>query len=169
MIVPLSVLRHLSSSCPKGWVDVSPSPYQPDWWRLTVEVTPIVRAAEEAKVTAGLDLFTHAGAKTRAEDWIAQVLASEVYTSQSGHAARGALDPKLVSTFLEALHARGGTMPREALAERLGQPLLRINGIVAHLSRIFNVDGFEVVKTDYGSGTITLNVDLLKQQFVIQK
>lgn len=169
MIVPLSVLRHLSSSCPKGWMDVSPSPYQPDWWRLTVEVTPVVRAAEEAKVTAGLDLFAHAGAKVRAEDWIEQVLASEVYASQSGHAARGAPDRKLVSTFLEALHSRGGTMPREALAERLGEPLLRINGIVAHLSRIFNVDGFEVVKTDYGSGTITLNVDLLKQQFVIQE
>ena len=60
-------------------------------------------------------------------------------------------------------------MAREALAERLGQPLLRINGIVADLSRIFNVDGFEVVRTDYSSGTITLNVSLLKQQFAIER
>jgi hypothetical protein len=75
----------------------------------------------------------------------------------------------LVTAFLEALSSRGGTVPREVLAERLSQPLLRINGIVADLSRIFNVDGFEVVKTDYSSGTITLNLNLLKQQFGIEK
>lgn len=170
MVVPLSVLRHLNSPRPESWTDITPSPYQPEWWRLTVEPTPVVRAAEEAKVTAGLDLFTHAAAtKTRSADWIGQVLESEIYATQSSHAARGAPDRKLVTAFLDALSSRGGTMAREALAERLGQPLLRINGIVADLSRIFNVDGFEVVKTDYSSGTITLNITLLKQQFAIEK
>lgn len=169
MVVPLSVLRHLGSDRPKAWTDITPSPYQPEWWRLSAELPPVVRAAEEAKVTAGLDLFTHAATKARAGDWIEQVLASEIYAAQSSHAARGAPDRKLVTAFLEALSSRGGTLPREALAERLGQPLLRINGIVADLSRVFNVDGFEVVKTDYSSGTITLNIALLKQQFAIEK
>ncbi len=169
MIVPLSVLRHLNSQRPEGWTDITPSPYQPEWWRLAAEQTPVVRAAEEAKITGGLELFTHAATKARAMDWVEQVLDSEIYATQSRHAARGAPDRKLVAAFLEALSSRGGSVPREALAERLGQPLLRINGIVADLSRIFNVDGFEVVKTDYSSGTITLNIPLLKQQFAIEK
>lgn len=169
MVVPLSVLRHLNSPRPEDWTDVTPSPYLPDWWRLNIEPTPVVRAAEEAKVVAGLDLFTHAATAAKSSNWIDQLLDGEIYAAQSSHAARGAPDRKLVATFLESLTSRGGTMPREALAERLGQPLLRINGIVADLSRIFNVDGFEVVKTDYSSGTITLNITLLKQQFAIEK
>ena len=96
-------------------------------------------------------------------------MASDIYAAQSSHAARGAPEKKLVTAFLEALSSRGGTLASEALAERLGQPLLRINGIVGDLARIFNVDGFEVVKTDYSTGTVTLNVSLLKQQFAIER
>lgn len=168
MVAPLNVLRHLHSTCPAGWTDVTPSPFRPDWWRLSADLSPAVRAAETAKVTAGLELFAHAEDAGRETDWIEQLLDGEIYATQCGHAARGAPDRKLVAAFLEALGARGGTMPREALAERLGQPLLRINGIVAQYSRILNVDGFEVVKTDYASGTITLNLQLLKQQFGLE-
>ena len=167
--MPLTVLRHLNSSLPEGWSDVSPSPYRPDWWRLTAELLPAVRIAAEAKVTAGLDLFTHAAAKAQATDWIEQLLNGEIYAAQCSHAARGAPDRKLVSSFLDALSSRGGSMPRESLAERLGQPLLRVNGVVANLSRIFNVDGFEVVTVDNTSGTVSLNVSLLKKQFAIEK
>lgn len=169
MVVPVSVLRHLSSSLPDGWTDISPSPYRPDWWRLSAEAQPAVRTAAEAKATAGLDLFTHAAAKAQATDWIEQLLNGEIYAAQCSHAARGAPDRKLVSSFLDALSSRGGSMPRESLAERLGQPLLRVNGVVANLSRVFNVDGFEVVTVDNSSGTVSLNVNLLKKQFAIEK
>ncbi len=169
MVVPLTVLRYLHSSPPAGWTDVSPSPYRPEWWRLTTEVPPAVRIVAEAKVTAGLDLFAHAAAKAQATDWIEQLLNGEIYAVQSSYGARGAPDRKLVSSFLDALSARGGTMSRESLAERLGQPLLRVNGVVANLSRVFNVDGFDIVTVDNTSGTVSLNLGLLRKQFAIEK
>jgi hypothetical protein len=119
------------------------------------------------KETAGLELFTHAATKSRANDWVGQLLDGEVYAEQCKLAVRGAPDRKQVALFLEALIARGGTMPREALAERLGLPLLRLNGLVPNLARIFNVDGYEVLNHDATSGTIALNVVLLKKQFAV--
>ena len=58
-------------------------------------------------------------------------------------------------------------MPREAMAERLSLRVMRINGTVADLARIFNVDGYDVVNFDATSGTIALNVALLKKQFAV--
>ena len=58
-------------------------------------------------------------------------------------------------------------MPREAMAERLSLPLMRLSGAVADLARIFNVDGYDVVNLDATSGTIALNVALLKKQFAV--
>ena len=58
-------------------------------------------------------------------------------------------------------------MPREALAERLGLPLLRLNGLVPNLARVLNVDGYEVLGIEASSGTVVLNVALLKKQFAV--
>lgn len=166
MVIPLSVLRHLSGSAADGWEDVSPSPYWPDWWRLAVDEPKTAAPAEaEVKLTAGLDLFVHAAAKAKAQDWIQQLLDGEVYAAQCGQGVRGAQDRIRVATFLETLSARNGTVPREVLAEKLGLPLIRLNGLVADLARIFNVDGFDVVTVDNASGTVVLNVPLLKKQF----
>ena len=119
------------------------------------------------KLTAGLDLFTHAATKVRENDWIEKLLNGEIYAAQCKLAVRGAPDRQQVALFLEALSSRGGTMPREALAERLSLPLLRLNGLVPNLARIFNVDGYDVVNLDATSGTIALNVALLKKQFAV--
>lgn len=171
MVIPFAILRHLSKPLPEAWLDVSPSPYWPDWWRLTVDqnlgsVAPAVAAAE-TKLTAGLDLFVHAAAKTQQHTWIEELLSGEIYTAQCSRAVRGAPDRQQVATLIEVLSARGGSMPREALAERLGLPLLRLNGLVPNLARVLNVDGYEVLGLDAPSGTVVLNVALLKKQFAV--
>jgi hypothetical protein len=172
MVIPFAVLFHRSGITPAGWTEVAPSPSWPSWWRLSSKPNPapvalVVQPAVVTKETAGLELFTHAATKSRANDWVGQLLDGEVYAEQCKLAVRGAPDRKQVAMFLEALIARGGTMPREALAERLGLPLLRLNGLVPNLARIFNVDGYEVLNHDATSGTITLNVVLLKKQFAM--
>jgi hypothetical protein len=171
IIIPFAILRHISSSMPEGWTDVSPSPFWPDWWRLNArQATSDVGTAEseaETKLTAGLDLFAHAAATAQKRDWIEQLLGGEIYSVQCSRAVRGAPDRQQVATFLEVLSARGGSMPREPLAERLGLPLLRLNGLVPNLARIFNVDGYDVLKIDAASGTVVLNVALLRKQFAL--
>jgi hypothetical protein len=171
IVIPFAILRHLSSSLPETWTDVSPSPYWPDWWRLSGEqamgFVSAIAAEVETKLTAGLDLFTHAAAKAQQQDWIEQLLSGEIYGVQCSRAVRGAPDRQQVATFIEVLSARGGSMPREALAERLGLPLLRLNGLVPNLARVLNVDGYEVLGIDAPSGTVVLNIALLKKQFAV--
>lgn len=171
MIIPLTVLRHLNSSPPEGWSDISPSPFRPEWWRLSGEAAAVAATRAEvektSKATAGLELFTHAAASTSATRWIDELLDGEVYREQCKQAVRGAPERQLVSSFLEVLSARGGSIPREALAERLGLPLLRLNGLIPNLARVFNVDGYDVVAMDSASGTVSLNIALLKKQFAL--
>lgn len=171
MVIPLAVLLHRSSAPPQGWTEATPSPFWPDWWRLSPDPLPIrmevVQPTPVTKETAGLDLFIHAATKGRAGDWIEKLLDGEIYAEQCKLAVRGAQDRKRVALFLNALSSRGGTMPREAMAERLGLPLLRLNGVVADMARVFNVDGYDVVNLDAASGTIVLNVALLKKQFAV--
>jgi len=171
IVVPFAILIHRNSETPEGWSESAPSPYWPDWWRLSLDQLPSAvvafPTAPVTKVTAGLDLFTHAAAKGRANEWIEKLLDGEIYAEQCKLAVRGAPDRQQVALFLEALASRGGTMPREALAERLSLPLLRLNGWVPNLARIFNVDGYDVVNLDAASGTIALNVALLKKQFAV--
>jgi hypothetical protein len=170
IVIPLAILVHRNGVKPAGWREVAPSPFWPDWWQLRLEQpgpAPAMAPEPASKVTAGLDLFTLAAVKRQANDWIEQLLAGEIYAEQSKLAVRGAQDQKRVAVFLESLSARGGTMPREALAERLGLPLMRLNGVVADLARIFNVDGYDVVSLETTSGTVALNVALLKKQFAL--
>ncbi len=171
MVIPLAILRHLQSPLLPDWSDVSPSPYEPGWWRLSAEPVAVaalpVISETEKKLTAGLDLFAHAAASVDQNSWIEQLLAGEIYAAQCLRAVRGAPDRQQVATLIEVLHARGGSMPREALAERLGLPLLRLNGVVSNLARILNVDGYDVLGLEASSGTVVLNVALLKKQFAV--
>jgi len=169
VVIPLAILVHQSTKeLPPGWSEAAPSPYFPDWWRLAIEQAPvreiIITPATE-KVTADLPLFTQPAAKKQTSDWIEALLDGEIYEEQCKLAARGAHDRKRASQFLESLASRGGTIQREALAERLGLPLFRLNGIVADLARIFNVDGYDVVTLDTFSGTVKLDFKILKKQF----
>jgi hypothetical protein len=170
VVIPFAILVHRNNATPEGWSDAAPSPFWPDWWRLSVDqppgATPVVPEAV-AKTTVGLDLFAHAASKARVNDWIEKLLDGEIYADQRKLAVRGAPERKLVADFLNALTSRGGTIPRDALAERLNLPLLRLNGLVPNLARIFNVDGYDILNLDAASGTIVLNVALLKKQFAV--
>ena len=152
IVSPLAILHHRNSVTPDGWSEAAPSPFWPDWWRLTLDPVPspaiTVTPEVVTKLTAGLDLFTHAATKVRANDWIEKLLDGEIYAAQCKLAVRGAQDRKRVALFLESLSSRGGTMPREAMADRLSLPLMRVNGVVADMARVFNVDGYDVVNLD---------------------
>lgn len=171
MVVPFAILHHTSTPLPTGWKDVVPSPSQPFWWRLQasdivgVDATPTT-PADLTPETRGLDLFVHAASSTRSDGrWIAELLSSDVYREQCVRGVRGAPKVEEMSLFIESLNARGGRMPSEALALRLGLPASRLNGHVQNLARILNVDGYEVVNVDFATGTVILNIALLKQQF----
>ena len=57
---------------------------------------------------------------------------------------------------------------KPSLAQALGVPLFRIDGLVQNVSRILNVDGYEVLSFERATETIALNINLLKTQFEIE-
>jgi hypothetical protein len=59
-------------------------------------------------------------------------------------------------------------MLRGALAQKLGEPELRIPGIVAAMRRILNVEGYAVLAVDDASGSVVLNRQLLEVQFELE-
>lgn len=174
VVIPIAILVHGTSKKPEGWMETSPSPFLPDWWRLSLESPPVATAAAVtmapaavAHVAADLELFVHAATNGRGNDWIEKLLDGEIYAEQCKLGTRGAQDRRRVVKFLEAMASRGGTIQREDLAERLEVALLRLNGIVLDLARSFNVDGYDIVTLDTTTGTVKLDFKSLKKQFAL--
>jgi hypothetical protein len=183
-LVPLVVLSRLNQPM-KGW-DALPS-YYPEWWERSGKVGPATRlpAVRVETQTDGIGndgvvgrpsgpsldetrpLFALVGKSvTPARDhWIETLLQSGTFVTQVGLAGRAAPTAELVRAFLGAIDERGGKILKGALAQRLGQPELRVNGIISAMRRLLNVDGYGVLSVDDASETIALNVELLKVQF----
>ena len=65
--------------------------------------------------------------------------------------------------------SHGGTILQPALAQALGQPLLRMREIISVMQRILNVDGYPVLVFDSASGAVSINHKLLRTQFRIEE
>ena len=176
VVIPLAALRHVGTPLPEGWQDLPP--FQPAWWNIrqaagetgVVPPRPMPQPPRAAAKPMGeLDLFARAATEQTqvAGDWLTALLASELYREQMRRAAR---IPKLqdeVPRLLRALEARGGSMLRSVLAQDLGLPLFRIDGLIQNAGRVLNLDGYDVIACDRASETVALNLELLKSQFGI--
>jgi hypothetical protein len=162
LVVPLAILRHLKNDMP-GWSDVTPAPFRPDWWSLTERALSALEAAPVRSLPRQPDLFAKPVSTSEAKMWIPQLLGGAVYSEASKRGVRGVPPAAEVQRFLELLSERNGTMPRETLADGLKLPLVRLDGFVHNMARIFNIDGYEAVSVEGGS--VLLNVPVLKKQF----
>jgi hypothetical protein len=104
-----------------------------------------------------------------AEHWIDAVLNSPIYASQHALAARVAPPPEQMRKLLAALDERGGKLSRAALAQKLGLPEVRLNGMLSGARRILNVDQASVLVQDEASATVEIKRTLLLQQFEIKQ
>jgi len=170
-IVPCCVLVKYNQKLGEGLGEWEERPlYQPSWWSRpeTPPSGPALKPYSPAKklrktATTSLPLF--AGAEGGIADWIERLLSSEVFANQIAMAGRGAPKLEEVRKFLEALAVPGGATLKLTMAQQLGHPELRIAGIIAAMRRVLNVDGYAVLDVDEPSGTIRLNLNLLKVQF----
>jgi PglZ domain len=167
-VIPVAVLGW-PNSIPEGF-EALPA-FEPDWWRIGgVEPTSITSlnvatpVAEPQYSTEGqveLPFDGTLGPRT----WIDRLIDSSVFAQQVAVAGRSAPPVERIRRFLFALDERGGTILRQALAQKLGEPELRIPGLIAALRRILNVDGYPVLSVEDTSGSIILNRQLLEVQF----
>jgi hypothetical protein len=175
MVVPFAVLSGPNLIPGDGWKEVPP--YEPEWWRITAAdvaftatTAETARSKKDIEVVKGLDLFEQVRAQEvkPSPDWINALFDSPIYQEQLKLAVRGAPRREMMISLLTTIEARGGSMMKPALAQMLGVPLFRIDGLVQNVSRILNVDGYEVLSFERTTETIALNTNLLKTQFEIK-
>jgi PglZ domain len=176
MVIPFAILRGPNSMPSSGWKEVPP--FEPEWWRTVGWEAAIKVTGAEGKrprekdvdAVKGLDLFEQAKAKKdeASQTWIDALLESKIYLEQLKLGVRGGPQREVITTLITTIDARGGSIMKPSLAQALGVPLFRVDGLVQNISRILNVDGYEVLSFDRSTETITLNTKLLKTQFEIE-
>ena len=165
-LAPISVIAPSLAEI-EGWqVQMTAAP---DWWledtggdsSTSPRITP---RKGKAAARPTLPLFEDV-AKPR--DFVATLLASEVFVQQM-EVFGGRLKREQVEQALRLLAERNGVQMKSALAQRLAVPPIRVDGLLASLQRILNVDGYPVLTID-PSQAVRLNLALLKEQFALNE
>ena len=100
--------------------------------------------------------------------WIGQLLASEAYRNQKDLIRRHAPEDDVVRRCLETLEASGGMMTPTAFSKSADVPAARLDGLVARIQRLLNVDGYEILTLSRAENRIELNIGKLKRQFDLE-
>lgn len=168
MLVPLGIWT--GGQPPESADDAYQPVYRvaPAWWsdagqaRVTEapRALPPRRSSKAAKATD--DLFT----APPLNDWLDRVLQSPLLERQAERVGRVALDAERLRTILLTLQQHGGRCSLEQIASAIGQPLMRMRGVVSVMERMLNLDGYPIVTLEQGTGTVLLDIPLLKKQFL---
>jgi hypothetical protein len=175
VLVPIGVFARLNDprDAIKGW---EPMPdRKPAWWSRAERRSPDVLATmlsqsprrSEAATLQG-SLFPGIEANT-AEfphvGWVDQLLNSPIFAAQRRMAGRRAPNDQMVAVFLRLLDQHHDRISRHILIQSVGQPEIRLRGILVGFQRLLNVEGYQVVAIEETTGTIELNRQLLAKQF----
>jgi hypothetical protein len=171
-VIPLAVL---------GWQTLIPEDYEPvalyrpDWWlaetaarRAPLVEPAVVPISEPQYQPEGQAKLPFVASGTQGT-WIDRLLRSPLLGRQLQQAGRGAPSLDKLRCFLQTLDERGGTLLRAALAQKLGEPELRMPGLIAAVRRVLNVDGYPVLSVDDTSGSVMLNRQLVEVQFELAR
>lgn len=165
MIVPLGIWTPPGLELPEaGYLPSMPT--RPTWWDIDGQVVqsptvPVRPPARRKATEASGDLFAPRQASGLAD----ALLASSVFGHQQARMGRVALDPQRLAALVRTLEEGGGRARIEQLARAIGMPAVRMRGVVSILQRTLNIDGFPVVTFEQATGTVLLDLPLLRTQF----
>ena len=100
--------------------------------------------------------------------WVERLLASEAYKNQRDLIRRHAPEDDVVRRCLETLDGSGGIMTPTAFSKAADVPSARLDGLIALIQRLLNVDGYEILTLSRNENRIELNVVKLKRQFDLE-
>jgi hypothetical protein len=100
--------------------------------------------------------------------WIERLFASPAYKDQKDLVRRHAPEDDLVQRCLEALDTSGGMLTPAAFSKAAEVPAGRLDGLIARIQRLLNVDGYEILTMSRAENRIELNVLKLKRQFDLE-
>jgi len=166
MLVPIGIWtggHPLGADGPAYQIDYRDAPA---WWSSTADPAAIpVRAPirRSSNIAAPVDdLFT----MVPADDWLDRFMGSPLLLRHRERVGRVALEPERLRMLLSLLRQQGGRCSIEQLAAAIGQPAMRMRGVISVMERMLNIDGFPIVTLEQGSGTVLLDIPLLKAQFL---
>lgn len=158
----------------------------PAWWqeslrRPVTEAKPKVEATAErvpiSREFADLDIFVAATKPSREkasdvrplaqEDFIDRLFRTAAYRAQAELVRKHAPKAEEIMRCLRALEAEGGSLTRLALAQKVEVDLVRLDGFLAKVQRVLNIDGYEVIRNDRERDVVELNRELLLRQFEV--
>ncbi|MET9696997.1 BREX-2 system phosphatase PglZ [Streptomyces sp. NPDC006529] len=188
--VPVLVLAPSAELAPQGWDPLPREQAAPLWWRASAATAPAAEPVPSIDGTSpkpkqsktpkqSEELFTDADVVTAdgrgGQELLAaplslgdQVVASEVYEAQKAY-VRKAPEAKIVAAVIDELVAAGGTMSPAALAAAIsatGRVRRNVEGFVATVQRLLNVEGYPVLGFIDGGHTVKLDETLLRGQFL---
>jgi hypothetical protein len=185
MVAPLVILTEVDlnqkdNAYPGLYACESP---KPEWWSCAPVATRPVE--QEAAVVPSRSypptLFdglhdeekpapepTKPVAQPKDSGWIERLFASAAYKDQKELVRRYAPEDTLVRRCIQALDASGGMMTPAAFSKAADVPAGRLDGLVARIQRLLNVDGYEILTMSRTENRIELNVLKLKRQFDLE-
>jgi hypothetical protein len=183
MVSPLVILMDRTST----YTGLFPCEYpKPDWWLAPPVASEVAEepSVNIIKAKKPIDLFdlmkteentpvtlpvvtrpTPQPAPTVAAEWLDRLFASPGYRDQKVFVRRHAPEDDLVRRCLSALDSSGGIMTPAAFSNVADIPTARLDGLVARIQRLLNVDGYEILTFSRSENRIELNVPKLKRQF----
>lgn len=164
-VAPIAVLAPALMDI-DGWEMQPANP--PDWW-FDGEAAPVAERPKPRKAPtlkakpAGRPSMPLFETPADPANWVDALLASEVFEEQMETFA-GRLKREQIEQYLRVLADRNLVLLKSAFAQRIGVSALRVDGLVASLQRVLNVESYSVLSVD-SSQTIRLNLQLLREQF----
>ena len=179
MVCPLILLTDKSSA----YSGLTRCEYpKPDWWSAAPVAAPVIQEPQvSVSVTDSSGQITLFDRLPRDEEvaepkavdrseipgeaWVRALLSSRAYKGQKAMVRRHAPDDNMVRVTLEALISSGGIMTPAAFAKAADVSIARLDGLIARMQRILNVDGYDILTLDRNENRVELNIAKLKRQF----
>jgi hypothetical protein len=179
MTVPVLALLPSTDGVPAGWSVLPPERTVPAWWRpRPAENTahrqprtapPARRRSRRAPTEEGTLFAVPAEAPAAAPPagLGMRAVATEVYQAQRAF-VRKPPDPAVVAAVIDALAEAGGTLSMPAVAAAAGRAARNLDGLIATLQRLLNVEGYLVLSVIDAGRTLRLDTGLLTEQFGVE-
>ncbi|MBT2488665.1 BREX-2 system phosphatase PglZ [Streptomyces sp. ISL-96] len=181
--VPLLVLLPALEALPNRWQVLPRELATPQWWiegraalgAAAIETAVAEPAAVKPKTSGkrpqptGEGLFAETDIAREPVTLGAKVVASNVYAAQKVYVRRA--QDEVVAAVIDKLADAGETMSPAALAAAIsatGRVKRNIDGFIATLQRLLNVEGYPVLSFIDSGHTVRLDVQLLRTQFQLE-
>ncbi len=106
--------------------------------------------------------------KPKIGPWIDRLLASQAYKVQKNLVRRHPPEDDDVRRCLIALESQGGIMTPVAFAKAADIRAGGLDGLIAKIQRVLNVDGYEILSFSRNENRVELNITKLLRQFDLE-